>query len=265
MSASGGAGHAGGAGHRVAVEDADGVRLIAFDRPEARNAFDQAMYGAVTDALVEGSADDAVRALVLTGRGGVFTAGQDLHEMAALATGTAAPGAGTGFPGLLDALQRCPKPLLAAVNGAGVGLGFTLLAHVDLVLMDEDARLKVPFAELGVPPEAASSLLLPIRMGWQRASAALLASEWLDARTAVEAGIALRVCPAGTVVDETLDLARRIASFPGHATRVIKRLMTEPHREAIAAARQREDAAFAALFADPDVNPGAGLASRLGG
>ena len=84
-----------------------------------------------------------------------------------------------------------------------MGLGCTLLAHVDLVLMDESARLRAPFAELGVPPEAASSWLLPERMGWQRASAMLLASEWINAGQAVDAGLALRVCPAGTVLAET--------------------------------------------------------------
>ena len=100
------------------------------------------------------------------------------------------------------------------MHGVGVGLGCTLLGHVDLVLMDEEARLRVPFAELGVPPEAASSWLLPARMGWQRAAALLLASEWIDADQAVAAGLALRVCPAGTVLDETLDLARTDRLLP---------------------------------------------------
>jgi enoyl-CoA hydratase/carnithine racemase len=91
----------------------------------------------------------------------------------------------------------------------------------------------------------------------------LLASEWIDAGQAVESGLALRVCPAGTVLDETLTLARRIASFAPHATREIKRLMTAPYREDIRAARAREDAAFAALFADPDHNPGSSLTAGL--
>jgi enoyl-CoA hydratase/carnithine racemase len=249
---------------RIDVEDADGVRLVTFDRPDVRNAFDLAMYRAVAAALVEATGDHTVHAVVLTGRGQGFTSGQDLREMAAIATGTADPDAGSGFPALLDAVQACTKPLLAAVHGVGIGLGLTLLAHVALVLMDEAARLRAPFAELGVPPEAASSLLLPARMGWQRAAAVLLASEWVDAHQAVAGGLAFRVCPEGTVLDETMALARRIASFPPHATQEIKRLMTEAHRTDIAAARRREDAAFAALFSDPAVNPGSGLASSLG-
>ncbi|MGO9029180.1 MAG: enoyl-CoA hydratase/isomerase family protein [Acidimicrobiales bacterium] len=250
--------------HRVDIEDGDGVRLIAFARPEVRNAFDLAMYRAVTDGLVGAAADDSIAAVVLTGRGSAFTAGQDLREMVAIASGTADPEAGDGFPGLLDVVQSFGKPLLAAVHGAGVGLGFTILGHVDLVLLDETARLRAPFAEMGVPPEAASSLLLPTRMGWQRAASVLLASEWIDAAEAVESGMALRVVPEGTVLEETMALARRIASFPPRATQEIKRLMTAAHRDAIAAARAREESAFAALFADPATNPGAGLASGLG-
>ncbi len=251
--------------HRVDLEDTDGVRLIAFDRPEARNAFDLAMYRAVTDGLLGAAADASVNAVVLTGRGTVFTAGQDLREMAALANGTADPEAGTGFPALLDALQSFPKPLLAAVHGVGMGLGCTMLAHVDLVILDETARLRAPFAEMGVPPEAASSLLLPARMGWQRASLALLASEWIDAPQALEAGLAARVVDEGTALEATMDLARRIASFPTRATQEIKRLMVAAHRGEIVAARAREEAAFAALFADPATNPGSGLAAGLPG
>ncbi len=247
------------------MEDDAGVRLIAFDRPEVLNAFDAAMYGAVTGALSGALADDRIRSVVLTGRGKAFTAGQDLREMAAMATGGAGPEAGSGFQGLMDVAVSFDKPLLAAVNGVAVGLGCTLLAHVDLVLMDERARLRVPFAELGVPPEAGSSWLLPERMGWQQASALLLASEWIDAGQAVAAGLALRVCPEGTVLGHTLDLARRIASFAPHATREIKRLMTAGHRPRIAEARAREEAAFAALFADPDINPGARLSAGLDG
>jgi enoyl-CoA hydratase/carnithine racemase len=249
--------------HRIDVEDRDGVRLVAFDRPEVRNAFDAAMYGAVTASLVGALEEEAVHAVVLTGRGAGFSSGQDLREMAAMATGEADPESGMGFRDLLDVVVSFEKPLLAAVHGVGMGLGFTLLGHVDLVLVDEGTRLRAPFAELGVPPEAASSLLLPERMGWQRAAAALLASEWIDADQAVASGLALKVCPAGTVLAETLELAGRIAAFPPHATREIKRLMLEARRPDVVAARAREESAFAALFADPDTNPGSQLTAGL--
>jgi enoyl-CoA hydratase/carnithine racemase len=249
--------------HRVDVEDADGVRLIAFDRAEVRNAFDSAMYVAVNRSLAEALAADAIHAVVLTGRGQAFTSGQDLREMAAIATGDAGPDAGSGFRHLLDTVVSFDKPLLAAVNGVGMGFGCTLLGHVDLVLMAQDARLRAPFAQMGVPPEAASSWLLPDRLGWQRAAAVLLASEWIDADQAVAAGLALRVCDEGTVVEETLALARTIASFPPHATREIKRLMMAARRPCIEAARAREESAFASLFADPATNPGAHLTAGL--
>jgi enoyl-CoA hydratase/carnithine racemase len=249
--------------HRVEVEDADGVRLIAFDRTEVRNAFDAAMYVAVDRSLAEALAADSIHAVVLTGRGQAFTSGQDLREMAAIATGEAGPDAGSGFRRLLDTVVSFDKPLLAAVNGVGMGLGCTLLGHVDLVLMAPEARLRAPFAQMGVPPEAASSWLLPDRLGWQRAAAVLLASEWIDADQAVAAGLALRVCGEGTVVEETLDLARTIASFPPQATRQIKRLMMAARRPQIEAARAREEAAFATLFADPATNPGAHLTAGL--
>jgi enoyl-CoA hydratase/carnithine racemase len=249
--------------HRVDVEDGDGVRLIAFDRTEVRNAFDAAMYVAVNRSLAEALAAEAIHAVVLTGRGQAFTSGQDLREMAAIATGDAGPDAGSGFRHLLDTVVSFDKPLLAAVNGVGMGLGCTLLGHVDLVLMARGARLRAPFAQMGVPPEMASSWLLPDRLGWQRAAAVLLASEWIDADQAVAAGLALRVCDEGTVLEETLALARTIASFPPHATRQIKRLMMAARRPYIEAARAGEEAAFASLFADPATNPGAHLTAGL--
>ena len=163
-------------------EAAPGVRVIAFNRPEVRNAFDTTMYQEVTAALRAADGDEAVGAVVLTGRGTAFTSGQDLAEMAAIATGTAVEGAGQGFMGLLDCLIDLSVPLLAAVNGVAVGLGFTLLPHCNLVLVDAEARLRVPFAELGVPPEAASSLLFPALMGWQQAARVLLTSDWVSTR-----------------------------------------------------------------------------------
>jgi enoyl-CoA hydratase/carnithine racemase len=232
----------------IETEDADGVRLIAFNRPESRNAFNVAMYQAVADALDQAGEDDAVHAVVLTGRGSAFSAGQDLREMAEIAAGRAPADTGGGFPRLLDSLQACPTPLFAAVNGVGVGLGFTMLGHCDIVLMDEEARLRVPFAELGVPPEAGSSYLFPARMGWQQAARVLLCSEWVTAHQAVDSGIALGVCPAGTVVDESVALAKRVAAYPPAAVREIKALMRAAQSDAVGNARARENEAYGRLL-----------------
>ncbi len=234
---------------RVEIEEAaPGVRVIAFNRPEVRNAFDTAMYVDVTAALRAADTDEAVGAVVLTGRGSAFTSGQDLAEMAAIATGTAVEGAGQGFMGLLDCLIDLSVPLLAAVNGVAVGLGFTLLPHCNLVLVDAGARLRVPFAELGVPPEAASSVLFPALMGWQRAAEVLLTSEWVSATELVELGLALRVCDESTVLDETVALAARIAAHPRAATRASTSLVRAARRDAVLEANRREQAAFAGLL-----------------
>ena len=234
---------------RIETEDAaSGVRVVAFNRPEVRNAFDTPMYQQLTAALREADADERVGAVVLTGRGGAFTSGQDLAEMAAIASGTAVEGAGQGFMGLLDTLIGTSVPLLAAVNGVAVGLGFTLLAHCDLVLVDPGARLRVPFAELGVPAEAASSFLFPAAMGWQQAARILLTSDWVTAEELVELGLALQVSAAGTVLDETVALASRVAAHPRAATRAITTLMRAARRDAVVEANRREQGAFGSLL-----------------
>ncbi len=236
--------------HRIEVgEAAPGVRVIAFNRPEVRNAFDTTMYQEVTAALRAADGDETVGAVVLTGRGTAFTSGQDLAEMAAIATGTAVEGAGQGFMGLLECLIDLSVPLLAAVNGVAVGLGFTLLPHCNLVLVDAGARLRVPFAELGVPPEAASSVLFPAAMGWQQAARVLLTSDWVSAPELVELGLALKVCDPGTVLDETVALAARIAAHPRGATRASTSLVRAARRDAVVQANRREQAAFGTLLA----------------
>jgi enoyl-CoA hydratase/carnithine racemase len=236
--------------NRIEVEEAaPGVRVIAFNRPAVRNAFDTAMYQEVTAALRAADGDETVGAVVLTGRGTAFTSGQDLAEMAAIATGTAVAGAGQGFMGLLECLIDLSVPLLAAVNGVAVGLGFTLLPHCNLVLVDAGARLRVPFAELGVPPEAASSVLFPAVMGWQQAARVLLTSDWVSAPELVELGVALKVCAEGTVLDETVALAARIAAHPRAATRASTSLVRAARRDAVVEANRREQAAFGTLLA----------------
>jgi enoyl-CoA hydratase/carnithine racemase len=221
------------------------VRLVTLDRPGVLNAFDSELYRATAAALEAARADDGVHVAVLTGAGRAFSAGQDLGEMARLAAGETVE---SGFPALLDALESFDKPLIAAVNGVAVGIGFTLLPHCDLVLAAEGARFRTPFAEMGVPPEAASSLLFPERMGWQRAAHVLFTSAWLAAAEAVEHGIALRAVPAGNLLEEAWALAERIAASPLPALRAIKSTMLAARQPAVTAARQREDAAFAEIL-----------------
>ena len=224
------------------------VTLLTFDRPEARNAFNHALYCAISDELERAKADDGTNVVVLTGEGTAFCAGQDLIEMTAMARGELVFAGGHGFTRLLESLESFDKPLIAAVNGPAAGIGLTMLLHCDIVLVAESARLRVPFAEMGVPPEAGSSALLPAQLGWQKASHLLFTSDWLSAADAVASGLALKTSPDGSLMDEALALATRIASHDGKAMRTTKRLMMDARGSVSPDAREREDAAFAELF-----------------
>lgn len=229
----------------VEVTEVEAVRVVTFNRPEVLNAFDTGLYRAAADALAAARADDGVKAVVLTGAGRAFSSGQDLGEMARLASGEATF---SEFPAFIDELCTFDKPLLAAVNGVGLGIGFTMLAHCDVVVMAEGARLRTPFAELGVAPEAASSVLFPARLGWQRAAYVLFSGAWVSAVEAVEWGLALEVTSVEEVLDRTIELAAEMSTGPLEALRAIKSTMLAPHADAVAAARIREDAAFERLL-----------------
>src|SRR6478735_4438072 len=226
------------------AEDRDRVRLLTVNRPDRANAFNEELYHAAADALRAAATDDDVAVVVFTGAGKAFCAGTDLLEMAE----TVDAGVGgdavsrNGFPAFVDVLQEFPKPLLAAVNGAAVGLGFTMLAHCDLVFVSDKARLLAPFTNMGVAPEAASSYLLPRRMGRQQASLSLFTSDWISAPDAL--------------IAETMELATRIASKSLPSLMATKRLLLDAEREGIARARTLENQAFAELLALPNAKDG---------
>ncbi len=163
----------------------------------------------------------------------------------------AASGAAAGFPALMAALESFDKPLIAAVNGLGVGLGFTILAHCDLVVMADDARLRAPFCPLGVAPEAASSVLFPRLMGWQKAAWVLFSGEWITADEALAAGIAWKVVPNADVLPAAMDAANRIARWPIQSLVATKRAMLDGRAAAVRRARDVEDAAFGNLIGSP--------------
>ena len=242
----------------VLVEDRDHGRLITFNRPEAANAFNEALYHASAQALRDAADDDSVGCVVLTGAGKVFSAGTDLLEMAAGIPAEEGGALGNpdrdtsvdpGFVAFVDFLAVFPKPIIAAVNGAGVGLGFTMLAHCDLVLVSERAKLLAPFAQMGVAPEAASSYLFPRRMGRQHAALALYTSDWVSADDAVASGLALKKCSPETLVDEAMALAARIGSHTVPSLVATKRLLIDSERAAVERARELENEAFKELLA----------------
>ena len=233
----------------LVIDDRERVRLLRLNRPDALNAFDDDLYDAVHHALADAADRDDVAAVVLTGTGRAFSAGQDLGEMAEPRQHT--DGRPHGFAPFIDGVARFPKPLLAAVNGIGVGIGLTVLPHCDLVLIAESARLRAPFTRLGVTAEAGSSALLPVRMGWQPAAHLLFTSAWIDAQEAMACGLAWRVCADDAVLDETLAVAREIATMPVPSLVATKRLLLDARLDGFRAARAREDERFAALLGGP--------------
>jgi enoyl-CoA hydratase/carnithine racemase len=219
------------------IEDDAAVRLLTLDRPEAKNAFNRELYDAVRVALGEAAADDSVTVCVITGAGDIFSAGQDLKVLAAIKDD---PDAAKGFDPFVRVLAAFDKPLIAAVNGAAVGVGTTMLPHCDLVLVSDTARFKLPFVALGLVPEAASSLLLPAVVGPQAAAHLLLTGDWMDAEEAVARGLAWKRFAPEELLEETLGLARRIAAAPLEAVRNTKRLLQAARSEAVGAAMDRE-------------------------
>src|ERR1700722_7319628 len=164
----------------------EGVATIEIARPEKKNALTQAMYLELASAITAAVGDRSVRALLITGQPGIFTAGNDLEDF------RSAPPLAAGSPTtkFMQALLTCDKPVVAAVTGAAIGIGATMLLHCDFVYLSEQARLVFPFVTLGVVPEFGSSLLLPRLMGHARAAEALLLAEPIGAEAAVKLGIA---------------------------------------------------------------------------
>jgi enoyl-CoA hydratase/carnithine racemase len=226
-----------------------GVLTITLDRPRQRNAFNVQMWDDTRDALWEAQQRDEVRAVIVTGSDGSFSAGQDLGEMAKPPSDI---GPEHGFPSFIDRLCRFDKPLLAAVNGVGVGIGLTFLLHCDVVYIAEGARLRAPFVPLGVVPEAGSSFLLPYLIGWQRAADILFTAEWIDAGRAVQLGIASRLCGPEALLPEITARARAIARQPLGSLRHTKRLLLATRSDALRAALEREHRTFALRVGSPE-------------
>lgn len=228
--------------HILISRDA-GVLELRFNRPAKKNAITNAMYGALADAI-EGAAEDAgTRAILFSAAGDFFTAGNDILDFAAIATGAAEPGMPRHVGRFLEACIRAEKPLAAAVQGHAVGVGVTMLFQCDLVYVAEHARLTTPFIDLGLVPENASSLTMPQRMGHARAFAMLGLGEPLLGRDAVAAGLANAALPAAEVEARARAAARALAKKPAESLRLTKKLMRDP--ETLLARMREESALFA--------------------
>jgi enoyl-CoA hydratase/carnithine racemase len=222
-------------------EEFDGrVRALVFNRPAKKNALTVAMYATLADELASAASSAKVRAVVLTGAGDVFTAGNDIRDFVA----EPPVSDDSHVVRFLKALVAFPKPIVASVNGAAIGVGTTLLLHCDLVLAASSARFQLPFVKLGLCPEGGSSLLLPSMVGLQRASEVLLWGEPFDAVTAEKIGFVNEVVPDGSLIAATAARIGRLLELPPQAVAAAKELIRAPLREPLAAAMSREAALF---------------------
>jgi len=228
--------------HAMSIETSilRGVFTIEIARPEKKNALTVAMYSAMTAAIRKAEAETEVQALLITGQPGVFTAGNDLADF------MKQPPTGEDSPvfQFMYALAECEKPVVAAVTGAAVGIGVTMLLYCDLVYIGTDARLSLPFVSLGLVPEFGSSLLLPRLMGQVQAAEKLLVGEPFTAAEAVRCGLANAECPPGEVLARARGAAERFSTLPAGAVRDSKRLLRAGSREQVLSTIRAEAAVF---------------------
>lgn len=205
----------------ILVSRADAVCELRLNRPDKRNALTFAMYEVLGHALTEAQADAQVRAVLLSGAGAGFSAGNDLNDF------LQAPQFTSDHPvmAFLRTLATFSKPLVAAVHGQSVGIGVTMLLHCDLVVAATGAQFSMPFVALGLVPEAASSLLLPRLVGTQRAAELLLLGRPFDAERAHSLGLVNRVVDGTVLLEEGRQLARSLAQQPATALAATRRLL----------------------------------------
>lgn len=238
-------------GPGVLSEDRGAVRILTLNRPRRLNAFSTVGYDELRDGLVTAAADSSVKCLVLTGAGRAFCAGQDIHELEELASGPGTMAASRGFMPCVAEIEQFPKPLLAAVNGVAVGFGVTMLLHCDLVVASSEARFQLPFASLGLVPEAGSSVTLPLRVGEQEAAHLLYTGSWCDAEHAAEIGLVWRLASPERVMETALEIAQEIAAMPLASLMASKELLLAARLPTVRSARIREFEAFLSLLGGP--------------
>lgn len=225
----------------IVVEKKDRVLRIEIARTDRRNALTQDMYRAMSQALAEADADAQVRAVLIHGTRDCFTAGNDLKDFLERDP-HAGPADSFRF---ISALPGVAKPLVAAVGGPAVGVGTTMLLHCDLVYASPGARFQMPFVPLGLVPEAASSLLLPMIAGYQRAAELLLLGQPFSAEKALAAGFVTEIVPEDGLLEYARNAAAAVAALPPASVRLTKQLMKRTLREAIGAQMQEEGRIFA--------------------
>ncbi len=206
-----------------------GIVSIVLDRPDRKNAITSAMYARMREAVQAADADREARVLMLSGGGGNFTSGNDIADFQKPLMQFPSPGIQ-----FLQAISVFRKPVVAAIEGHAVGIGTTMLLHCDMVYAAETARFKLPFVNLGLCPEGASSYLLPKAAGYRLAAQLLMLGDEFDAATALRAGIATEVAPTGQALAAALQCARTLAAKPPGAMQTTKRLLRRGDAQAVA-------------------------------
>ena len=224
------------------------VLEVSFNRPSKKNAVTSEMYLTLAGLLNESAKDGSIHAVLLYGEGDSFTAGNDLGDF------IANPVAAEDSPQarLIDALINFDKPLIAAVRGAAVGVGTTVLPHCDLVYAGESARFQMPFINLGLVPEFASSLMMPLQIGYHAAAELILLGQPFDARRAADLGLVTRVVPDGELLPTAREAAATLAGKPTGSMRAIKTLLKRTTREQAPAAAKAENQEFSARLHSPE-------------
>ena len=233
--------------NEILIDRSDSVMTLTMNRLEKKNSLTRAMYAAMAEALAQADADAALRAVVIQGHETIFSAGNDIGDfLNRLATGQESP----AFQ-FLRAISVFSKPLLAAVCGPAVGIGTTMLFHCDLVYAGDNAAFSMPFVNLGLCPEAASSHLAPQRMGYGRAAEALLLGEPFLAEAALEMGLISRIVPPSEAAALAQRQARKLAAKPLASLIETKRLMKTSQAAIVAERLVEEGASFARLLTQP--------------
>jgi enoyl-CoA hydratase/carnithine racemase len=226
----------------------DRILKITFNRPDKKNALTHAMYATAAAALRDAETNDDIRAIMFTGNGDAFTSGNDLIDF------QQAGGMTEEMPvqHFLQALVAADKPIIAAVNGIGVGIGLTMLLHSDFVYMAEHAEIQAPFVDLALVPEAASSLLLPNRIGHVKAAEIFMLGKRVSAKEACDLGIATAVCSADELLATAVKTAKKLAMKAPQALQKTKRLM-RGDKDVLLARMATEGVHFGEQLASPEV------------
>ena len=229
----------------------NGVLTLEFNRPERKNAITAAMYQTMADAINEAEQDTAVRAILIVGKPEIFTAGNDLEDFMKTAPSTGAIEDRSVYKFMM-ALSGATKPVVAAVAGAAVGIGTTLLMHCDLVYAADTAKFSMPFSQLGLCPEFASSVLLAQIAGYPRAAEKLMLGEAFPAQEALEMGLVSRVLPAAELLAFAQGQAAKLVALPASSIRATKQLMKASRKGLISETITAENKLFSAMLTAPE-------------